>query len=170
MHNRTRMKNQSRAGAGIIAAVCMFLSLGSPGYTQAQKEKVVTTHATGPFEVKLAPQPADGSPIGRMTSDKQFHGDLEATSKGQMLAFSSDVKGSAGYVAMEQVTGKLHGRNGSFVLQHTGTMNRGVPELSITVVPDSGAGELVGLTGKMAINVVDGKHSYEFDYTLSTTP
>jgi hypothetical protein len=130
----------------------------------------VTTHATGPFEVKLVPQPADGSPIGRMTIDKQFHGDLEATSKGQMLAFSTEVRGSAGYVAMEQVNGKLHGHNGSFVLQHTGTMNRGIPELSVTVVPDSGTGELVGLTGKMAINIVDGKHSYEFDYTLVKTP
>jgi Protein of unknown function (DUF3224) len=164
------MKNRPRIGPGLIAAICLFLNFGPSAYTQIQKEKVVTTHATGPFEVKLVPQPADGSPIGRMTIDKQFHGDLEATSKGQMLAFSTDVKGSAGYVAMEQVNGKLHGRNGSFVLQHTGTMNRGVPELSVTVVPDSGTGELAGLTGKMAINIVDGKHSYEFDYTLGKTP
>src|SRR5260221_13412259 len=97
--------------------------------TVPQKEKLVTTHATGPFDVKLVPQPADGSPIGRMTLDKQFHGDLEATSKGQMLAFSTDVKGSAGYVAMEQVNGTLHGRGGTFVLQHSGTMTRGAPQL-----------------------------------------
>jgi len=152
-----------------MAAVCLCLSAGSSAYTQTQKEKVVTTHATGPFEVKLVPQPADGSPIGRMTIDKQFHGDLEATSKGQMLAFSTDVKGSAGYVAMEQVNGKLHGRAGSFVLQHTGTMNRGVPELSVTVVPDSGTGELAGLNGKMNIIIADKKHSYEFDYAIAKT-
>ena len=101
-----------------------------------------------------------------MTIDKQFHGDLEATSKGQMLAFSTDVKGSAGYVAMEQVNGTLHGRTGTFVLQHSGTMTRGAPQLSLTVVPDSGTGELVGLAGKMNIIIADGKHSYEFDYTL----
>ena len=126
----------------------------------------MTTHATGPFEVKLAPQAADGSPIGRMTIDKQFHGDLEATSKGQMLAFSTEVKGSAGYVAMEQVNGTLRGRNGTFVLQHSGTMTRGAPQLIVTVVPDSGTGELTGLTGKMNIIIAGGKHSYEFDYTL----
>ena len=130
----------------------------------------MTTHATGPFEVRLVPQLADGSPLGRMTIDKQFHGDLEATSKGQMLAFSTDVKGSAGYVAMEQVNGTLHGRTGTFVLQHAGTMTRGAPQLSVTVVPDSGTGELVGLTGKMNIIIADGKHSYEFDYTLAKTP
>jgi hypothetical protein len=101
-----------------------------------------------------------------MTIDKQFSGDLEATSKGQMLAFSTDVKGSAGYVAMEQVNGKLHGRTGTFVLQHGGTMTRGVPQLAVTVVPDSGTGELRGLKGKMNIIIADGKHSYEFDYTL----
>jgi hypothetical protein len=155
---------------GIIGAACLVLSLGSSGYTQAQKEKIVTTHAIGPFEVKLVPLPADGSPIGRLTIDKQFHGDLEATSKGQMLAFSTEVKGSAGYVGMEQVNGKLHGRTGMFVLQHSGTMARGAPELSVTVVPDSGTGELVGLTGKMNINIVNGKHSYEFDYTLARSP
>ncbi len=152
------------------AAIFLFLSFGSLGYPQTQKEKIVTTHATGPFEVRLVPQLADGSPLGRMTIDKQFHGDLEATSKGQMLAFSTDVKGSAGYVAMEQVNGTLHGRTGTFVLQHAGTMTRGAPQLSVTVVPDSGTGELVGLTGKMYIIIADGKHSYEFDYTLAKTP
>jgi len=101
-----------------------------------------------------------------MTIDKQFHGDLEATSKGQMLAFSTDVNGSAGYVAMEQVSGKLQGRSGTFVLQHSATMTRGVPGLSVTVVPDSGTSDLAGVTGKMNIIIADGKHSYEFDYTL----
>jgi hypothetical protein len=121
--------------------------------------------ATGTFEVKLTPQ-TDDPTIGRMTLDKQFRGDLEGTSKGQMLAMQGEVKGSAGYVAMEKVTGTLSGRSGSFALQHTGTMNRGAAELSVTVVPDSGTGELVGLSGKMNIIRADGKHSYEFEYTL----
>ncbi len=123
------------------------------------------THATGTFEVKLAPQ-TDDSPIARMTIDKQFHGDLEASSRGQMLSAMGEVKGSAGYVAMERVTGTLGGRAGSFVLQHTGTMNRGEPQLAVTVVPDSGTRELAGLEGKMSIRIADGKHSYEFEYTL----
>jgi hypothetical protein len=107
-----------------------------------------------------------------MSLDKQFHGDLEATSKGEMIATQTDVKGSAGYVAMERVTGTLAGRKGSFVLQHSATMNRGVPELSITVVPDSGTDELTGLTGKMNIIIIiaAGKHSYEFDYALPDKP
>jgi Protein of unknown function (DUF3224) len=111
-----------------------------------------------------------GTAIGRMLLDKHFHGDLEATSKGTMLAAGTTVKGSAGYVAMELVTGTLKGHTGTFVLQHTGIMTRGVPQLTITVVPDSGTGQLVGLTGKMAINIVDGKHSYDFEYTLPEAP
>jgi hypothetical protein len=128
-------------------------------------------HATGPFDVKLTPQDDKLDPtLGRMIIEKQFHGDLEATSKGQMFAASTDVKGSAGYVAIERVTGTLRTANGlrtgSFTLQHSGTLTRGAPQLSVTVVPDSGAGELVGLTGKMAINIVEGKHSYDFEYAL----
>lgn len=134
------------------------------------KEKKVTSHAKGPFEVKLAPlsSPDSALPgsIGRMSIDKQFHGDLEATSKGEMLTGGTAVKGSAGYVAMEQVTGKLNGRNGSFLLQHSATMNRGVPQLWITVVPDSGTDQLVGLSGTMNIVITDGKHAYDFEYTL----
>lgn len=125
--------------------------------------------ATGTFEVKLKPQTDEnvGDPtIGRMSIDKQFHGDLEGTSKGQMLAVQGEVKGSAGYVAMERVSGALHRQHGTFALQHTGTMNRGVPGLSVTVVPDSGTGELAGLSGKMNIIIAGGKHSYEFEYTL----
>ena len=128
-------------------------------------------HAAGPFDVKLTPQPpaekTDEAVLGRMIIDKQFQGDLSATSRGQMLAAGTDVKGSAGYVAIERVTGKLNGREGSFHLQHSGTMNRGAPSLSVTVVPDSGTGELVGLSGSMKIDIADGKHSYEFDYTLT---
>ena len=112
--------------------------------------------------------PADeaGNPIGRMTLDKQFHGDLEARSVGQMLAFRTEVEGSAGYVAMERVSGSLSGRAGSFVLQHSGTMHRGKPGLTITVVPDSGTGKLTGLSGTMNIDIEEGRHSYSFAYVL----
>ena len=124
--------------------------------------------ASGTFEVKLKPQTDDAADptVGRMSIEKQFHGDLEATSKGQMLAVQGDVKGSAGYVAIERVIGTLAGHTGTFALQHTGTMNRGVPEQSVTVVPDSGTGELAGLSGKMTIKVAEGKHFYEFEYEL----
>ena len=127
------------------------------------------THATGRFEVKLTPQTTDDkdTALGRMSIDKQFHGDIEGTSKGEMLTGMTSVKGSAGYVAIEKVSGTLQGKRGTFILQHTGTMNRGVPQLSITVVPDSGTDELAGLAGTMAIKITDGKHSYEFDYTLA---
>ena len=125
-------------------------------------------HARGSFDVKLLRQPPDeGAPeVGRMVLDKQFHGDLAATSKGQMLAISGDIKGSAGYVAMERVTGTLAGRAGTFALQHNGTMDRGAPMLTITVVPDSGTGSLVGLAGRMTIEITDGAHAYDFEYEL----
>ncbi len=128
-------------------------------------------HATGTFEVKVNPQAPEegvGDPtIGRMSLDKQFRGDLEAGSRGQMLAAGTDVKGSAGYVAIERVTGKLDGRDGTFALQHSGTMARGNAQLTVTIVPDSGTAELVGLAGSMTINIVDGKHLYELEYTLT---
>ncbi len=129
--------------------------------------------ATGTFEVKLNPASNDKSEdttLGRMTIDKQFHGDLEGTSKGEMLSAGTSVKGSAGYVAIERFSGTLNGRRGTFVLQHSGTMTRGAPQLTITVVPDSGTGQLVGLAGKMGITIADGKHSYDFEYTLAETP
>lgn len=127
------------------------------------------SHAIGTFEVKLVPQTDDknsDAALGRMTIDKQFHGDLEGTSKGQMLTGMTEVKGSAGYVAIEKVSGTLKGRTGTFILQHTGTMNRGVPQLTITVVPDSGTGQLAGLAGNFIVKINEGKHSYEFEYTL----
>ncbi len=133
----------------------------------------MTNHALGTFDVKLEPQPpsekADAASLGRMTIDKQFHGDLEAVSKGEMLAHRTAVDGSAGYVAMEKVTGSLQGRTGTFVLQHTGTMDRGTPRLTVSVVPDSGTEELAGLTGRMTIIISAGAHSYEFDYELAAT-
>jgi len=124
-------------------------------------------HASGTFEVKLTPQTDDkGDPaLGRMLVDKQFHGELEGTSKGQMLTAGS-AEGSGVYVAVEKVTGTLHGRTGTFVLHHSGIMTRKVPQLSINVVPDSGTGQLSGITGKMNIIITNGKHSYEFEYTL----
>ncbi len=135
----------------------------------------MSARATGPFEVKLTPQDDKIDPtLGRMTIEKTFHGDLEGTSEGQMLTASTDIKGSAGYVAIERVTGTLRTsagpRAGSFSLQHIGTLTRGAPELSITVVPDSGTGQLVGLTGKLNIHIADGKHSYDFEYTLPEAP
>jgi hypothetical protein len=130
-------------------------------------EAKMTSRATGTFEVKMSPQDAPESPgVGRMLLDKQFHGDLEATSKGQMLAAMTSVQGSAGYVAIEQVSGKLKGRAGTFVLQHNGIMDRGKPQLSVTVVPDSGTGELAGLSGRMDIIIEGGKHSYVFEYQI----
>jgi hypothetical protein len=125
--------------------------------------------AQGPFEVKLTPQPttdADEASLGRMAIAKVFSGDLSGTSKGQMIAAATAVKGSAGYVAMERVTATLAGRRGSFVLQHSATMNRGAPEMNITVVPDSGDGELSGLSGRMVIVITDGQHAYDFSYEL----
>jgi hypothetical protein len=126
--------------------------------------------AAGPFEIKLRPEAlsvvAEKSGIIRMSLDKRFGGDLQAISQGEMMAFRSAVQGSAGYVAMETVNGSLHGRSGSFVLQHSSTMTSGVAQQSITVVPDSGTGSLAGLTGSMAITNVDGGHSYQFDYAL----
>lgn len=120
----------------------------------------------GPFDVKMLPESGPDAPVGRFALDKKYHGDLAATSTGEMLTAMTTVQGSAGYVAIEKVSGQLAGRTGSFHLQHTGVMNRGVPSLTITVVPDSGTGELTGLTGTMGIKIAaDGAHSYEFEYS-----
>jgi len=126
--------------------------------------------AKGTFDVKVDPQgeadKAEGSTLARMSLDKKYHGDLEAGAKGTMLTAGTDVKGSAGYVAIERVTGTLNGKTGSFVLQHNATLSRGTPMQSIIVVPDSGTGQLAGIAGKLTVIIADGKHSYEFDYTL----
>jgi len=133
----------------------------------------MSQRAAGPFDVKVVPQKPDtqiarAANLGRLTIDKRFHGDLEGISKGEMLATQTEVPGSAGYVAMERVTGSLKGRQGSFVLQHSATMSRGAPTSSITVVPDSGTGELKGITGTMSIAVTsDGGHTYEFNYKIA---
>ena len=136
----------------------------------SNQESFVKQAAKGEFNVNLAPQAladadADAS-LGRLSLDKHFHGELEATSKGEMLSARSSVQGSAGYVAIERVTGTLHGRSGSFVFQHSGTMDRGTPSLSVRVVPDSGTDQLIGLSGSMQIDILDGKHYYMFEYVL----
>ena len=128
------------------------------------------TKASGTFEVKTTPQApdaADSSGIGRLLLNKVFKGDLDATSKGQMLGMGTAVEGSAGYVAMEHVSGSLNGNEGTFALQHIGKMTRGTPDLNVSVVPDSGTAALTGLSGKMQIIIADGKHSYEFEYKLT---
>jgi hypothetical protein len=131
----------------------------------------MTTAAHGTFTVNIIPQPPEEkieglTPLGRMLIEKQFHGDLEAASRGQMLTGMAEVKGSGAYVAIERVTGTLNGRSGSFILHHLGLMVRGVPQLNITVVPDSGTRALTGIAGTMTITIADGKHAYDFAYTL----
>jgi len=163
--------------SGVLAGVCtLWLAVTIVAHAQSQTksagEKGTVMHATGPFEVKMTPQKPDNpteeaANIARMTGDKQWHGDLEGTSKVVMLATAPDAKGSGVYVALERVTCTLKGRSGTFLLHHTGIMNRGVPGLVIEVAPDSGTGQLAGITGKVTIIIApDKKHSYDFEYTL----
>jgi hypothetical protein len=124
---------------------------------------------SGLFDLKLAPletyaQGEAGINLGRMSIDKEFHGELEAKSQGEMLSAMTVTQGSAGYVAIEQVSGTLAGKAGSFVLQHYGLMNKGSNRLTLEVVPGSGAGELAGLIGSLQIRIEDGQHFYDFDY------
>lgn len=166
------------AGMGVLTAVCLLVGGGPALSVQTlsrvsnavQREGAVTTHIRGTFDVKLTPRTSDDNTqdatLGRMSIDKQIHGDLEATSKGTMLTAGTALKDSGVYVAIERVTGTLGGRGGSFTLHHTGIMNRGAQSLAITVVPDSATGQLEGLAGTMTITIVDGKHFYDFEYTL----
>ena len=158
--------------AALVAAL-MFTTGAFAG--PAQETAMQPRIATGPFDVKLTPEPAsaaaEAAGLGRMSLDKQFHGALQATSRGEMLAFRSATPGSAGYVAMETVRGTLDGHEGSFVLQHSSTVARGEPAQSITVVPDSATGALAGLAGRMTIEIAPGgAHSYRFEYTLPAKP
>jgi Protein of unknown function (DUF3224) len=149
----------------VVIAVVMSVCLAP---VRAEQKMM---RASGTFEVKLAPVGNDSTPegpnLGRMSMDKTFQGDFEGVAKGEMItAVGITVKESAAYSAVERMTGTLHGKKGSFALQHTGVMDRGKPSLNITVVPDSGTGELTGLTGKMDI-IIEGKlHSYVFEYEL----
>jgi hypothetical protein len=167
------------AGASAGAAATQrksggHIQSGQPGQTSdanGTPNGATVMHAKGTFETKVEPQgeadKAEGSTLTRMSIDKKLHGDLEGTSKGTMLAAGTEVKGSAGYVALERVTGTLSGKTGSFVLQHNATMNRGTPMLNIIVVPDSGTGQLTGIAGNFVVIIApEGKHSYEFNYTL----
>jgi Protein of unknown function (DUF3224) len=153
-----------------IRILVIALASGAAGGTMAAGEQ---TKASGTFDVRVAPQPADGhadgGTLGRMTIDKTYHGDLEGTAVGQMLSGMSPTEKTSGvYVAVERVTGTLAGRTGTFILHHTGVMDRGAQSLKITVVPDSGTDQLSGLTGTLAIDIRDGKHFYTFDYLLPT--
>ena len=160
------MKPKSRAALLLLLPICVL------ALRAAQKETPMPHHATGTFEVKLTPLDpafkADDNSIGRFSLDKQFHGAIEATSKGEMLSGMGTVKGSGGYVAIERVTGTLDGRTGTFILQHNGIMQNGVYHLNVIVVPDSATAQLTGLQGTMEIIIKDGKHSYDFSYTLPT--
>jgi len=152
------------------AAITLLAGLGFPAHA-AEKGNPMTLSARGPFDVKVAPLAQESNPggnaLGRYSLDKQYHGELEATAKGEMLTVGTPVDGSAAYVAVERVEGTLGGRRGSFAMQHSATMGHGSHQMTITVVPDSGTGELVGLSGRLEIVIAEGgKHSYVFDYSL----
>jgi hypothetical protein len=147
----------------------LYMTLSVAPLLHAQKQAVMTNHARGTFDVKVIPQSADdtaGGPFSRLFLDKQFHGSLEATSKGQMLGAETTVEGSGAYVALELVVGTIDGRRGSFILQHNGTMSKGAPTMIVSVVPDSGTDQLTGLAGTMTIIIAGGKHSYELEYWI----
>lgn len=172
------MKARISLGRLALPLFCLICSVASaraqsaPAPSSDNKGKTMAYHAKGSFEPTNTPQPpedkAEGSTLARMSGVKKWHGDLEGSSVGQLLSATTDVKGSAGYVAIERVTGKLNGRRGSFVLQHMGILDRGAPHLTVVTVPDSGTGELAGLViSNFQIKIEpDGKHFYEFDYTL----
>jgi hypothetical protein len=164
----------------VLLSSCLFLpSLAAfsqaPPPTLQHKDPIMARHAAGDFDVKTTPLPPDdgtsGTIVARYALVKQYHGDLEAAAKGEMLGAGDASKGAAGYVAIEQVVGTLQGHSGSFALQHIGALDQNGHRLSIIVVPGSGSGELAGIAGTLTILNTDGKHSYTFDYTLPpTTP
>jgi len=168
------MKNLCYAAALLIAGIWPAGATGEEGKAPQPPGKgpAAIMKETGSFEVKLTPQPlADteaGKLLGRMSIVKEFSGGLQATSRGEMLTALTGVEGSAGYVAIERVTGTLSGKKGSFVLQHNGLMKHGTQQLTITVVPDSGTEELKGIEGKMDIKIEEAKHFYVFEYSLPT--
>jgi hypothetical protein len=162
-----------------LATAAAALALAGGGLASTDPEPVRDTTmnrtASGTFDVKAAPVAqetfSDGLGLGRYSLDKTYHGDLEAAAKGEMLTAGTAVEGSAGYVATERVEGTLHGRRGSFVLLHRGTMGRGEQQLSITVLRDSGTGELAGLEGELVVTIApDGEHRYALEHTLPGEP
>jgi hypothetical protein len=177
MKNRGPCVVMFMAVLSCIAGLCYASAAQKQSARHAkQNGATMTFRAKGTFEPTLTPQPpedkAEGSTLGRMSISKKWHGGLEATSEGQMLTAVTDMKGSAGYVAIERVTGTLNGRRGSFVMQHMGILNRGAAHLTVTAVPDSGTGELAGIAISNFELKIDpnGKHFYEFDYTLPGKP
>jgi len=167
--------------SAIAAALCLVPAFASttraqtPAKAPASKGTSMTQHASGTFDVKVQPLPADekvpGLKVGRFGVEKQWKGDFEGTSKGEMMTADASVEGSGGYAAVELLTGTLKGRSGSFTLVHQGTMSKNANfNMLITVVPDSGTGQLAGLAGSLKIAIADGKHSYTFDYTLPVAP
>jgi hypothetical protein len=151
----------------LFASTVIALALLSPPASAQQKETPMTHHAHGTFTVNiqpLTPAPAEG--LGRYSIDKQIHGDLEATTKGEMLSGGDPKQGAAGYVAIEVVTGTLAGKRGSFALQHSATMDQNGLKMSVTIVPGSGTGELKGIAGAFTIHIENGQHSYDLEYTL----
>ena len=162
---------QQSSGLALFVLFGTFFVGPTPSQNSADaKEKTLSGHATGAFDVKISPvtlsEPSADPKLGRMSIEKQYHGALEATAKGEMLTAQSERKDSGVYVAVERVSGTLHGKKGSFAMHHTGVMNRGKPELKISVVPDSGTDDLQGLSGTMNIRIESGKHFYDFDYSL----
>lgn len=159
---RSTEERESYRKANMKRMIPLVLFIAAAGAAHAGGNPM---QVNGTFDVKLTPQ-ADSTPWGRQRIEKIYHGPLEGAGIGEMLAVRTEVKGSAGYVALEQVTATLDGRKGSFYLQHSGLMDRGAPTLTVTVVPDSGTGELQGLKGAMTINIEGGRHSYGFSYSL----
>jgi hypothetical protein len=150
----------------LFLSTLVFISL-SPFTFAQQKETPMTHHAHGAFTVNvqpLTPAPAEG--LSRYSIDKQIHGDLEATSKGEMFGGGDPKQGAAGYVAIEVVTGTLNGKHGSFALQHSATMDQNGLKMSVVVVPGSGTGELKGIAGTFTIHIENGQHTYDFEYTV----
>lgn len=169
------MVARSRRAYAAAAILTFTLAAGphlasqAPAPGAGEKGRPVTRLARGEFDVKLTPQSGDATvdpSLGRLSISKQFHGDLEGSGQGQMLTGMTAVEGSAVYVAVERVTGTLHGRRGSFVLVHRGVMTRGQPDLSVTVAPDSGTDDLAGISGHMTIDIAAGKHAYALEYWL----
>lgn len=151
----------------LLIAAFTFVSGGQAA--APPKGSPAMQHAAGTFDVKITPQKDEGvghATIGRMGIDKQYHGDLVGSGLGQMLAGMGEVKDSGAYVAIERVTGTVHGRTGSFAVHHVGVMDRGAQRLVITVIPDSGTGDFAGITGTMTIEIKGGAHYYTLDYTL----
>lgn len=178
-YTSSNMRTATGLGMGLLA---MLLSTGGPARADAPSgsapslpsSRLVTMHARGTFEVQITPMPVDGytdaATLGRMTIDKQFSGDLAGTGKGQMLTGMGQVKGSAAYSAIERFTGTVAGKQGTFVMQHTGVVTRGAQSLLIAIVPDSGTGELAGIGGTLAITITGKQHAYDLEYTLPASP